>query len=186
MLEPLTLNPTARWAYACSHACCAPARTRATCLQRRTVCRQRMNARWAPTIMCGRPARAERWAPRTHCSAQLPIGYMLLACHTVKNAGPACARYAAPRRPGKAAYFLRHTMAWLQPHWNLRRCSLMTKGTSFCSTSVKSPAGTGAGGGELGWGRRDVQTRRHWELDRQWFPLHQHVRCTNKAGSKPS
>ncbi len=35
------------------------------------------------------------------------------------------------------SYLRRHTTAWLQPHWNLRACSLMRNGMSVSSTLSK-------------------------------------------------
>lgn len=51
----------------------------------------------------------------------------------------------------RAHFFRRHTHAWEQPHWYLRRCSRMRKGTSSC----EGERGGGGGGGRLHVGERD-------------------------------
>lgn len=73
-----------------------------------------------------------------------------VTCHKLQCGGTMDPQAIAPDNL-PAAYLRRHTIACDTPHWNLRRCSRITNGTSLSSTSEKwSAAGQRGASGAQG------------------------------------
>ena len=135
----LTLGHTAAAAGACNGSC--------RCTGSWGARQQVHNAARPPLAYMGaaRPDVGSRARRRRIASAPERHAAALRHCPPRSGARPA----GAPGRATRAqARRRRHTMAWLTPSWNLRRCSRMRKGSSRSSASSKcSAGGRGEGGG---------------------------------------
>lgn len=116
-------------------------------------------------------AGAQPAAASARLGAKAPVRGVSMAMHG-RGPAPSCVQAPLPQarsRPAAPQARRRHTMAWLTPSWNLRRCSRIRKGSSRSSASSKCSERQ-AGGRRTRAGQGQPTSPTHSGRKRCWAP----------------